>query len=587
MDSHNTDPDQASQPTQPENYTPEQQSLHEPEKSSLLKRIKEHKVFLPVVVVLVLVLVAGGAFMAGRSTSDSDTTTATETSDDSNIPSVEEVQNNIPKETRSDISWLGDVQKLPYQPVFSEASVAEFYYLDSFDEKVKESFTFYKIGTDGGDDILFMEFFGNGIGSNYAVVLKTEDGYKIMKNHSDAFSSDGTFNGPAVSPGTTIDLETTYFDIVLADNIAYNDTVVSRTGAMQVLDSKTLSELTEVEKIENGTVYERVATLDGQDGIKQFSIFLKQPSGTFVSYRYTTDVLQDDNSVTINWNDGSTTTDTYQWAMVWAGCGSVNSVNVLDKAYFNDLQEIGKVGAEPIYRLNRADHPAVKTVYNAYGEYRDGAVSRQAFYDDNGMIVVRNKLGYRVVLVKDTYQRAAECAKPVIYLYPEVPMPFTVSVGADVTKSEPQYRDGWSGYAYPNGLLAVDGQIYDSLFWDGTGHGNYPEITNGFVVQRSDLEDTLWSHLAQLGLNQKEATDFMEFWMPLMPDSPYVRLTWFGTEQMNELAPLYLSEQPDTLIRIFLDYEGLNEPIALDSQLLVHPPREGFTVIEWGGLRTY
>jgi hypothetical protein len=69
-----------------------------------------------------------------------------------------------------------------------------------------------------------------------------------------------------------------------------------------------------------------------------------------------------------------------------------------------------------------------------------------------------------------------------------------------------------------------------------------------------------------------------------MPNTPYTRLTWFGTSDMNKLAPLHITPKPDTMIRVFLDFQGLKEPIAIPAQTLSSIPRKGFTVIEWGGL---
>ncbi len=172
-----------------------------------------------------------------------------------------------------------------------------------------------------------------------------------------------------------------------------------------------------------------------------------------------------------------------------------------------------------------------------------------------------------------------------IYLYPTETTPVTVSVDASVTKSEPEYGDGWSVIAHPDGsLVNTDGKSYTSLFWEGLGNGTYPVIDSGFVVPQEDMEQTLWNHLEKLGLNSQEAKEFMEFWLPHMPNSPYVRLTWFGTRQMNVLAPLRIVPKPDTMIRLFLDFEGLEEPINLPSQTLSAPARNGFTVVEWGGL---
>jgi hypothetical protein len=76
----------------------------------------------------------------------------------------------------------------------------------------------------------------------------------------------------------------------------------------------------------------------------------------------------------------------------------------------------------------------------------------------------------------------------------------------------------------------------------------------------------------------------MEFWQPRLPKTPYVRLTWLNTEDMNKLAPLSVNPRPDTSIRIFLEFQGLEKPISLKTQKLTAPNREGFTLIEWGGL---
>jgi hypothetical protein len=76
----------------------------------------------------------------------------------------------------------------------------------------------------------------------------------------------------------------------------------------------------------------------------------------------------------------------------------------------------------------------------------------------------------------------------------------------------------------------------------------------------------------------------MEFWTDLLPQDPYVRLTWLNTSEMDRLAPLSVSPAPDTSIRIFLEFEGYSTPVKLIPQNLKSVPRQGFTLVEWGGL---
>jgi hypothetical protein len=179
------------------------------------------------------------------------------------------------------------------------------------------------------------------------------------------------------------------------------------------------------------------------------------------------------------------------------------------------------------------------------------------------------------------------CAKPVVYLYPEKTTTLSIKVGAKVTKSDPQYEsDGWQNVtATPDGNLTYQGQHYDSLFWEGQGNGTYPEKSGeGVVVPRANAVGMMYLQLAQQGFNQKESEDFVAFWSLNLPAGKYIRLTWLSTQDMNQLAPLSISTKPTTLIRTFLEMEGMNTPKSLTAQAFKAPARTGFTVTEWGGL---
>ena len=157
---------------------------------------------------------------------------------------------------------------------------------------------------------------------------------------------------------------------------------------------------------------------------------------------------------------------------------------------------------------------------------------------------------------------------------------------ANISDSKPVYKtDGWTVTAGQSGKLKADGIVYDYLFWDGQGHGEYPDLRDrGVAVKQANIETTLMKNLMALGLNDRETADFLEFWLPKMPVTPYVRLTWLGTAEMDRLAPLIVSPVPDTKIRIFLEFEGLARPKYLKPQKLTAVKRVGFTLVEWGGL---
>lgn len=183
---------------------------------------------------------------------------------------------------------------------------------------------------------------------------------------------------------------------------------------------------------------------------------------------------------------------------------------------------------------------------------------------------------------------AFECGKPVIYLYPETTTDLHVEVAprGGFSYTEPVYRDGWNVTAEPDGTLTnkEDGKIYPYLFWEGRG-GSYAPPERYWVVAQADVHTFLVATLAKLGLNEKESSDFIEFWEPRMQGSLYYRVGFHGTNIMNQIAPLTLSEKPDAILRILMDFD------PLDAWAPSNPPahissfeRKGFTVVEWGGV---
>jgi hypothetical protein len=151
----------------------------------------------------------------------------------------------------------------------------------------------------------------------------------------------------------------------------------------------------------------------------------------------------------------------------------------------------------------------------------------------------------------------------------------------------PHYNalNGWQNVlATPTGNLFYEGKQYGSLFWEGYADGEYPVINKGVVVPRAQVVATWQKQLTQLNLNQKEIEDFIAYWENRIPNTPYVRISWLTTSDLQRLAPLYVTGGVDTLIRVFLDMEGLATWQSLPQQSLVGIQRTGFTVVEWGGL---
>lgn len=297
------------------------------------------------------------------------------------------------------------------------------------------------------------------------------------------------------------------------------------------------------------------------------------------------------------WSSGHSVNDKLK--AIARGCGGGGgSLTRSDVLKAGDVRAVGKNPAgDDVYELVDANNQLLVKAYDEFKEYvktdesaayRD--ISKEEFVKEHGLVIVKDKYDQYLVYVREQLSPAYGCAKPVVYLYPTTPTLVNVQVGADVKISDPFYpaATGWQDVlAQPNGQLTYQGNQYGSLFWEGPGYGRYPAITSGTIVRRENALTTIRQQLAQQGLNQQEIEDFTEYWSDKLPDKPYIRLTWLTTVQLNQLAPLKISPKPDTLIRVFLDFSGLDAPINLPPQKLTAIPRQGFTVVEWGGLSPY
>ncbi len=180
----------------------------------------------------------------------------------------------------------------------------------------------------------------------------------------------------------------------------------------------------------------------------------------------------------------------------------------------------------------------------------------------------------------------AEMGKPVIYLYPTKTTKVSVNVkpNGGISKSIPAIGNGWNVTATPDGRItnAADQKVYPYLFWEGYA-ANFVTPPEGFVISKNQVSQFFDMKLGYMGMNAKEIADFKEFWVPLLGDKPYYFITFIDQAAVDQYAPLTVSPKPDTAIRVFFDYKGLDAPTRVQPQQLKAGVRNGFTLIEWGG----
>lgn len=175
--------------------------------------------------------------------------------------------------------------------------------------------------------------------------------------------------------------------------------------------------------------------------------------------------------------------------------------------------------------------------------------------------------------------------KPVIYLYPEEETKVTVQLDyvGELTCTYPEYDGGWTVTAPPDGTLInqADGLAYSYLFWEGESDTAY-DFSQGFVVKGEDTAGFLREKLTFLGLTDREANEFIVYWLPQLEQNPY-NLISFQQEAYTDSAGLTVTPQPDSVLRVFMACKPLKKPVDIPEQQLVPTEREGFTLVEWGG----
>ena len=178
----------------------------------------------------------------------------------------------------------------------------------------------------------------------------------------------------------------------------------------------------------------------------------------------------------------------------------------------------------------------------------------------------------------------AVAEKPVIYLYPEehTEVNVTLDVKGRIVCSYPEYGESWTVDAAPDGTLTDEGgNEYSYLFWEAELDVEYP-MDEGFVVKGKDTAEFLRDILSKMGLLPAEANDFITYWLPRMQGNAYNLIT-FQQEAYTEVAGLEISPQPDSMLRVFMVYKALEDPVEISEPEITAFERSGFTVVEWGG----
>jgi len=248
-------------------------------------------------------------------------------------------------------------------------------------------------------------------------------------------------------------------------------------------------------------------------------------------------------------------------------------------------------------------HGVMKTDYQ--GAYKlcvpvEGSINFKADYNGiSSQAVPMELINGKTLLFSDSLKTTLELdskeeprnelLKPLIYLYPVKDTKVKVEVAIKDGKLKhcyPRYEKGWKVKAKSDGTLKdKKGRSYYGLYWEADVYREM-SFSNASLVAKENLIQFLEGSLDALGLTEREANEFIMFWLPRLEENDY-NLIHFSTEEYKKLVPLRVKPEPDQQIRIMMLYTPATKNTLFPIQLIkrVERKKDAFVLVEWGGAK--
>lgn len=195
------------------------------------------------------------------------------------------------------------------------------------------------------------------------------------------------------------------------------------------------------------------------------------------------------------------------------------------------------------------------------------------------------------VMINNYYHKgkSEECdsdvaLKPILYLYPTENMNINIKLEKEnnIITSYPKYNNGWNVYVENNGNIYYNTRNYYGLYWDEYNDNNV-DFSTGFYVDSDSAIEFLEEKLDIIGLNNREANEFIMYWLPILENNKHNLIYFELTDERESNNKLIINPKPDSLLRINMHVKKIDEKINIKEQELESFNRHGFTVVEWGG----
>lgn len=291
-----------------------------------------------------------------------------------------------------------------------------------------------------------------------------------------------------------------------------------------------------------------------------------------------------------------------------------NDQNFKDEYLLNNFEEYEKMNNEYNLLMNLTEEDFKNNTYLLFFYLNDCGYDKgikEIGYEDDKLEIVYNirevcgfcqehyygglvklpKLNTNNVeiSIKENILKKEECDpnvayKPILYLYPESHMYVSVQMekSNNIITSYPKYNDGWNVFVEKDGTIILNDKMYYALYWDEY-NDNVVDFHEGFYVTKDSAISFLEEKLNIIGLNYKEANEFIMYWLPVLEANEQSLVYFELTEEREKNNQLYIEPKPDSLLRINMHIKKVDKEIKIKEQKLNTFERKGFTAIEWGG----
>lgn len=194
--------------------------------------------------------------------------------------------------------------------------------------------------------------------------------------------------------------------------------------------------------------------------------------------------------------------------------------------------------------------------------------------------------GYIMFVNLATPEDEVVAYKPNIYLYPEEEMNLIVGLsfpkGGRILKSIPiHHKDKkWQVRVKPDGKI---NNRYDFLFYESMQPDKW-QRKSGWLVKRDTLKAFFEHNMKAYGFNQKEISDFTDYWKSRLIEEYYLVYPQENKE-VNRLIKLTTSVPADHVLRLQYFITKASEKSKIKTHKIPKKfERESFYICEWGVL---